>query len=63
MPKVIGDVSLEAGIPAHGDIRLASILEHDEAGFTVAIDAVGIGQELGRDDTPDPELAIGGVLE
>lgn len=62
-PKVVGSVSLQARVLSDGDVARVSVLENSEAGLVVAVEAVGIGELLAREDTPDAELAIGRELE
>ena len=63
LAELIGEVGLEAGVAADGQVRGVAVLHNDEAGLAVAVEAVGIGQELARDPAVDTELAIGRELE
>jgi hypothetical protein len=63
LPKIIAEVGLQARAPSHGEIARVSVLHYDEAGLAVAVETVGIEHALARDETGDPELAIGGEFE
>jgi hypothetical protein len=61
--KVIAKVGLQAGVASNRKVGGVTVLHDDEAGLAVAVETVGSSQELARDTTVDPELAIGGELE
>ena len=60
---VIACVGLEASISSDGEVGGVADLHDDKTGLAIAVETVGNSQELRRDTTIDPELAIRGPLE
>lgn len=61
--KLIASVGLQAGEASHRKVTRATVFHDDDAGLAIAVETVGIGQEIARETAVDPELAIGGELE
>lgn len=47
---------LEACVASNGEVGSGTVFEDDTAGLSVAIEQVGVVQELFREDTNDPQL-------
>ena len=61
--EVVADVGLEAGVASDGEVARVAVLHDHDTGLAVAVEGVGVGQELVSEAAVDPELAIGGELE
>ncbi len=59
--KLIAKVGLQPGVASNCEVAGVTIIHDDKAGLAVAVETVGISQELGWDPTVDPQLAIRGV--
>lgn len=61
--KVITKVGLQAGVAPNREVGGVTVLHDDKTGLAVSVETAGNCQELMRDTTIDPDLAIRGVLE
>ena len=63
LDAVFANEGFKARVDSNGEASSGTVFEDDKAGMAIAIQHVGLGQELSPNDTADPQLAVLRVLE